>query len=66
MKKKYILENARTQKYVIWNFRNFQMTEDRNVSSQIHDYHLLINDLAIQDIKLCEPFVVGYLVETLP
>ena len=64
--KKYILENARTQKYVIWNFRNFQMTEDRNVSSQIHDYHLLINDLAIQDIKLCEPFVVGYLVETLP
>ena len=64
MKKKYILEDARTQKYAIWNFRNFQMTEDRNVSSQIHDYHLLINDLAIQDIKLREPFVVGYLVET--
>ena len=41
------------------------MTEDRDVSSQIHDYHLLINDLAIEDIKLLEPFVVGYLVETL-
>ncbi|KAL6341750.1 hypothetical protein AAG906_037994 [Vitis piasezkii] len=32
------------------------MTEDRDVSSQIHDYHLLINDLAIEDIKLPEPF----------
>ena len=29
--KKYILEYARTQKYAIGNFRNFQMTENRNV-----------------------------------
>ncbi|RVW45320.1 hypothetical protein CK203_092469 [Vitis vinifera] len=42
------------------------MSEDRVVSSQIHDYHLLINDLAIEDIKLPEPFVAGYLVEALP
>ena len=42
------------------------MTEDGNVSSQIHDYHLLINDLAIEDIKLLKLFMVGYLVETLP
>ena len=42
------------------------MTKDKDVSSQIHDYHLLINDLAIEDIKLPEHFVAGYLVETLP
>ena len=60
------MEDAGTQKYPIGNFRNFQMTGDRDVSSQIHDYHLLINDLAIEDIKLPKPFVVGYLVETLP
>ena len=66
MNKKYILEDAGTQKYAIENFRNFQMTDDGYVSSQIHDYHLLINDLAIEDIKLPKPFVVGYLVETLP
>ena len=65
MNKKCILENAGTQKYVIGNFRNFQMTEGRDVSSQIHDYHLLINDFAIEDIKLPEPFVAGYLVQTL-
>ena len=58
------MEDVGTQKYVIGNSTNFQMTEDRNVSSQIHDYHLLINDLAIEDIKLPEPFVVSYLVET--
>lgn len=63
--KKYILEDAGTQKYAIGNFRNFQMTKDGDVSSQIHDYHLLINDLAIKDIKLLETFVAGYLVETL-
>ena len=62
MNKKYILEYARTQKYAIGNFRNVQMTEDRDVSSQIHDYHLFINDLAIEDIKLLEPFVVDHLV----
>ena len=39
------------------------MTEDRDVSSQIHDYHLLINDLAIEDIKFPEPFVTSYLVD---
>ena len=66
MNKKYILEDAWAQKYVIENFRNFQMTENRDVSSQIHDYHLLINDLVIEDIKLPKPFVTSYLVETLP
>ena len=64
MNKKYILKYAKTHKYVIGNFRNFQMTENKDVSSQIHDYHLLISDLTIEDIKLLEHFVAGYLVET--
>ena len=66
MNKKHILEYARTHKYAIRNFRNFQMIKDRDISSQIHAYHLLINDLAIEDIKLHESFMAGYLVETLP
>ena len=65
MTKKYIVEDAGTQKYDIGNFRKFQMTEDRDVSSQIHDYHMLINDLVTEDIKLPEPFVADYLIETL-
>ena len=37
--KKYTVEDAGIQKYAIRNFRKFQMIEDRDVSSQIHDYH---------------------------
>ena len=45
MTKKYILEDAGTQKYVMGNFRKFQMTENRDVSAQIHDCHMLIKSL---------------------
>ena len=62
----YIVKDAGTQKYAIGNFRKFQITEDRDVSSQIHDYHMLINDLVTKDIKLPEHFVVDYLIETIP
>ena len=50
--KKYIVEDAGTQKYATGNFRKLQMIEDKDVSSQIHDYHMLVNDLVIEDIKL--------------
>ena len=62
--KKYIVEDAAKQKYVIGNFRKFQMIEDRDVSSQIHDHHMLVNDLVTEDIKLPEPFVAGYPIKT--
>ena len=42
------------------------MTKDIDVSSQFHDCHMLINDLDIEDIKLLETFMVGYLIKTLP
>ena len=42
------------------------MTKDKDVSSQIHECHMLVNDLVTEDIKLPEPFVTGYLIETLP
>ena len=64
LNKKYIVEDVETQKYAIGNFRKFQMTKDRDVLSQIHDYHMLVNDLVTKDIKLLEPFVASYLIET--
>lgn len=57
------MEDVGTQKYAL---RKFQLTKDKNVSSQIHNYYLLINDLANEEVKLPEPFMVGYLIETLP
>ena len=41
------------------------MTKDGDVSSQIYNYHLFINDLANKDIKLHKPFVIRFLIETL-
>ena len=64
LNKKYIVEDVETQKYAIGNFRKFQMTKDRDVLSQIHDYHMLVNNLVTEDIKLPEPFVASYLTET--
>ena len=58
MTKKFTIEDVGAQKYTIRNFRKFQMIEDRDVSSQIHDYHMLINDIVTEDIRLPEPFVV--------
>ena len=66
MTKKYIIKDVGTQKYAIGKFRKVQMTEDRDVSSQIHDCHMLITGLVIEDIKSSEPFIVGYLIDTLP
>ena len=74
MHKKIILKDAGTHKCAIGNFRSFQigclranlfMTKDRDVSSQIHDYHMLISDLANEDIKLPKPFVACYSIEAL-
>ena len=74
MYKKIILKDAGTHKCAIGNFRSFQigclgadllMTKDRDVSSQIHGYHMLISDLGNEDIKLPKPFVAGYSIETL-
>ena len=74
MHKKYVLKDVKSHKCAIGNFRSFQircsgadllMTKERDVSSQIHDCHILISDLANEDIKLPKPLVAGYSIETL-
>ena len=52
-------------KYVITNFLDFKMAEDKEVTSQIHGFHMLINDLKNENINLPESFVVGCLIEKL-
>ena len=66
LNKKYVLEDAGSQKYAIGNFLNFQMVDEKDVSSQIHDFHKLINDLKTEEIDLPESFVSGCLIEKLP
>ena len=46
-------------------FQKIPIDRVLDVSSQIRDYHLLINDLAHEDIKLSKPFQARQLIETL-
>ena len=66
LNKKYVLEDAGSQKYAIGNFLNFHMVDEKDMSSQIHDFHKLINDLKTEEIDLPESFVSGCLIEKLP
>ena len=47
-------------------FLDFKMTEDKEVTSQIHGFHMLINDLKNENIIVPVSFVVGRLIEKLP
>ena len=64
--KKYIVEDAGIKKYAIGNFLDYKMVEEKDVSSQIHEYHLIINELRNEKITLPESFVAGALIEKLP
>ena len=42
------------------------MSDEKDISSQIHEYHVLINDLKNENINLPEAFIFGALIEKLP
>ena len=42
------------------------MSDEKDISSQIHEYHALIDDLKNKNITLPEAFVAGALIDKLP
>ncbi|ESR40943.1 hypothetical protein CICLE_v10027217mg [Citrus x clementina] len=52
-----MIQDAGAQKYLIANFLEFKMIEDKEVTSQIHGFHMLINDSKNENINLPEFFV---------
>ncbi|KAM7475436.1 hypothetical protein LguiB_022679 [Lonicera macranthoides] len=42
------------------------MTEDKDISTQINEFHMLLNNLQNGHITLPEAFIVGCLIEKLP
>ena len=63
---KYTAEDAGKQKFVIGNFYRWEMNEEKDIKSQINEYHKLIEDLKAEKIILQEEFVAGILIEKLP
>ncbi|KAK2999522.1 hypothetical protein RJ639_024627, partial [Escallonia herrerae] len=66
LSKKYVIEDADTKKYAIDSFLQFQMLEEKDVSSQIHEFHLVVVELSKEEMPPLEPFVTGSLIEKLP
>ncbi|KAK2998418.1 hypothetical protein RJ639_024094, partial [Escallonia herrerae] len=66
LSKKYVIEDAGTKKYAIDSFLQFQMLEEKDVSSQIHEFHLVVVELSKEEMPPLEPFVTGSLIEKLP
>ncbi|KAK3018053.1 hypothetical protein RJ639_005178 [Escallonia herrerae] len=66
LNKKYVIEDVDTKKYVIDNFLQFQMSEEKDMSSQIHEFHLVMSKLTKEGMPLPDPFVSGSLIEKLP
>ncbi|ESR64353.1 hypothetical protein CICLE_v10010542mg, partial [Citrus x clementina] len=55
-KKKYVVEDAGTQQYYIGDFLHYSMVEEKYVSDQIHEYHILVNNIKKEEIFLLEQF----------
>ncbi|KAK3023360.1 hypothetical protein RJ639_043441 [Escallonia herrerae] len=66
LNKKYVVEDAGTKRYAIGNFLQFQMSEETDVSSQIHESHLVVAKLTKEGMPLPEPFVTGSFIKKLP
>ncbi|KAG8375750.1 hypothetical protein BUALT_Bualt10G0132800 [Buddleja alternifolia] len=43
---KYVIEDVGIKKYVIGNFLGYQMTDDKVVSAQIYEFHIIVGKLA--------------------
>ncbi|KAH7842618.1 hypothetical protein Vadar_007401 [Vaccinium darrowii] len=63
---KYVVEDAGIKKYAAANFLHFEMTDEKDVSSQIHEFHLITLELKNEGMELPEAFLTAALIEKLP
>ncbi|KAK3417410.1 hypothetical protein EUGRSUZ_H03156, partial [Eucalyptus grandis] len=66
MTAKYTAEDVGRQKFVIGNYNRWEMSDDKEIKTQINEYHKLVEDLKAENINLHEEFLAGLLIEKLP
>ncbi|KAK3016990.1 hypothetical protein RJ639_005355 [Escallonia herrerae] len=62
----YQAEEASTKKFLILNYMDFKMTDDRHISVQVRELQLIANDICVTGMVLDENFHVGAIVAKLP
>ncbi|KAF7802715.1 Retrovirus-related Pol polyprotein from transposon TNT 1-94 [Senna tora] len=63
---KHSAEDAGKQKFVVGNYYRWEMTDDKDIKSQINEYQRLLEELKAEKINLPDEFVAGILIEKLP
>ncbi|KAK3007311.1 hypothetical protein RJ639_016293 [Escallonia herrerae] len=66
LKSFYQAEEASTKKFLVSNYMDFKMTDDKPVSIQVRELQLIANDICATGMVLDENFHVGAIVAKLP
>ncbi|GMI96703.1 hypothetical protein HRI_003339600 [Hibiscus trionum] len=62
---KYIAEDVGKQKFVVENFYKWEMTDEKDINTQINENHKLLENFKAENINLPDAFVVEILIEKL-
>ena len=62
----YLAEEASSKKFLVSNYMEFKMVDDKSITEQVQEFQLIANKIAISGIALDENFHVGAIVSKLP
>lgn len=54
------------KKYVVGNWLQFQMADDKPVMEQVHEYENLVVNMLNEGMKLCKTLQANFLLEKFP
>jgi hypothetical protein len=60
---KYTVEDVRKQKSSIGKFYQWEMVKNKDIKTQINEYHRLLEDIKAKNINLREGFIAGILIK---
>ncbi|KAA0051003.1 ty1-copia retrotransposon protein [Cucumis melo var. makuwa] len=63
---RYGEDDAKRKKYVVGKWLQFQMTTDKAVVEQIHEYENLVGNVLSEGMKMCEILQANVLLEKFP
>ncbi|XP_073120783.1 uncharacterized protein [Henckelia pumila] len=66
LEKKYKMEDAGINKFVVGKFLDFKMIDSKTVMSQVQEIQIILHDLLAEGMEINEPFQVASIIEKLP
>jgi hypothetical protein len=63
---KYTVKDVGKQKIVIGKFYQWEIVDNKDIKTQINEYHRLLEDMKAKNINLLEGFITEILIEKLP